>query len=171
MARPEAHAAAGNYADPRASRSAAEALKPGDSFFAECSNTVEVGWSSILFTVAAGRDQAQDFGGDPRPSRCHLENCKVAGATWTETNGREQKHYDLTSSFVWYLIKCAILKGELLLIRRAMRWQRRKDTDRPGLDEMKQAQRGKFDVVMAWAIDPWAASFTPCGVDLYLDGR
>jgi DNA invertase Pin-like site-specific DNA recombinase len=26
--------------------------------------------------------------------------------------------------------------------------------DRPGLDEMlKQAQRGKFDVVMAWAID------------------
>ena len=26
--------------------------------------------------------------------------------------------------------------------------------DRPGLDDMlKQAQRGKFDVVMAWAID------------------
>ena len=52
--------------------------------------------------------------------------------------------------------------------------------DRPGLDEMlKQAQRGKFDVVMAWAIDRLGRSLVDllqtieslkaCGVDLYLD--
>jgi DNA invertase Pin-like site-specific DNA recombinase len=52
--------------------------------------------------------------------------------------------------------------------------------DRPGLDEMlKQAQRGKFDVVMAWAIDRIGRSLVDllntieslkaCGVDLYLD--
>lgn len=52
--------------------------------------------------------------------------------------------------------------------------------DRPGLDEMlKQAQRGKFDVVMAWTIDRIGRSLVDllntieslkaCGVDLYLD--
>lgn len=52
--------------------------------------------------------------------------------------------------------------------------------DRPGLDEMlKGAQRGKFDVVMAWAIDRIGRSLVDllntieslkaCGVDLYLD--
>jgi DNA invertase Pin-like site-specific DNA recombinase len=52
--------------------------------------------------------------------------------------------------------------------------------DRLGLDEMlKQAQRGKFDVVMAWAIDRLGRSLVDllhtieslkaCGVDLYLD--
>jgi DNA invertase Pin-like site-specific DNA recombinase len=52
--------------------------------------------------------------------------------------------------------------------------------DRPGLDEMlKQAQRGKFDVVMAWAIDRLGRSLVDllstieslkaCSVDLYLD--
>jgi DNA invertase Pin-like site-specific DNA recombinase len=52
--------------------------------------------------------------------------------------------------------------------------------DRPGLDELlKQAQRGKFDVVMAWAIDRIGRSLVDllntietlkaCGVDLYLD--
>ena len=52
--------------------------------------------------------------------------------------------------------------------------------DRPGLDEMlKQAQRGRFDVVMAWAIDRLGRSLVDllqtieslkaCGVDLYLD--
>jgi DNA invertase Pin-like site-specific DNA recombinase len=52
--------------------------------------------------------------------------------------------------------------------------------DRPGLDEMlKQAQRGKFDVVMAWAIDRIGRSLVDllntiealkaCGIDLYLD--
>jgi DNA invertase Pin-like site-specific DNA recombinase len=52
--------------------------------------------------------------------------------------------------------------------------------DRAGLDEMlKQAQRGKFDVVMAWAIDRIGRSLVDlrntietlkaCGVDLYLD--
>jgi DNA invertase Pin-like site-specific DNA recombinase len=51
---------------------------------------------------------------------------------------------------------------------------------RPGLDAMlKQAQRGKFDVVMAWAIDRLGRSLVDllstieslkvCGVDLYLD--
>ena len=56
--------------------------------------------------------------------------------------------------------------------------KRRKD--RRGLDEMlKQAQRGKFDVVMAWAIDRIGRSLVDllntieglkaCGVDLYLD--
>jgi DNA invertase Pin-like site-specific DNA recombinase len=51
---------------------------------------------------------------------------------------------------------------------------------RPGLDEMlKQAQRGRFDVVMAWAIDRLGRSLVDllqtieglkaCGVDLYLD--
>ncbi len=35
LARSEANPAAGSYADPRASRSAAEALKLGDSFFPE----------------------------------------------------------------------------------------------------------------------------------------
>jgi DNA invertase Pin-like site-specific DNA recombinase len=51
---------------------------------------------------------------------------------------------------------------------------------RPGLDEMlKQAQRGKFDVVMAWAIDRLGRSLVDllqtieslraCNVDLYLD--
>jgi DNA invertase Pin-like site-specific DNA recombinase len=51
---------------------------------------------------------------------------------------------------------------------------------RPGLDEMlKQAQRGRFDVVMAWAIDRIGRSLVDllntietlkvCGVDLYLD--
>ena len=51
---------------------------------------------------------------------------------------------------------------------------------RPGLDEMlKQAQRGRFDVVMAWAIDRPGRSLVDllhtieslkaCGVDLYLD--
>ena len=53
-------------------------------------------------------------------------------------------------------------------------------TDRPGLDEMlKQAQRRRFDVVMAWAIDRVGRSLVDllgtiqhleaCGVDLYLD--
>jgi DNA invertase Pin-like site-specific DNA recombinase len=53
-------------------------------------------------------------------------------------------------------------------------------THRPGLDEMlKQAQRGKFDVVMAWAIDRLGRSLVDllstieslkaCSVDLYLD--
>ena len=52
--------------------------------------------------------------------------------------------------------------------------------DRPGLDELlKQAQRGRFDVVMAWAIDRLGRSLVDllqtieglraCGVDLYLD--
>ena len=52
--------------------------------------------------------------------------------------------------------------------------------DRPGLDEMlKQAQRGAFDVVMAWAIDRVGRSLIDllgtiqhleaCKVDLYLD--
>ena len=52
--------------------------------------------------------------------------------------------------------------------------------DRPGLDEMlKQAQRHRFDVVMAWAIDRIGRSLIDllgtiqhleaCGVDLYLD--
>ena len=52
--------------------------------------------------------------------------------------------------------------------------------DRPGLDQMlKEAQRGKFDVVMAWAIDRIGRSLVDllqtieslkaCGVDLYLD--
>jgi DNA invertase Pin-like site-specific DNA recombinase len=52
--------------------------------------------------------------------------------------------------------------------------------DRPGLDEMlKQAQRHRFDVVMAWAIDRIVRSLIDllgtiqhleaCGVDLYLD--
>ena len=52
--------------------------------------------------------------------------------------------------------------------------------DRPGLDEMlKQAQRHRFDVVMAWAIDRIGRSLIhllgtiqhleACGVDLYLD--
>ena len=52
--------------------------------------------------------------------------------------------------------------------------------DRPGLDALlKQAQCGKFDVVMAWAIDRLARSLVDllqtieslkaCGVDLYLD--
>jgi DNA invertase Pin-like site-specific DNA recombinase len=52
--------------------------------------------------------------------------------------------------------------------------------DRPGLNEMlKQAQRGKFDVVMAWAIDRLGRSLVDllqtieslkaCNVDLYLD--
>jgi DNA invertase Pin-like site-specific DNA recombinase len=51
---------------------------------------------------------------------------------------------------------------------------------RPGLDEMlKQAQRRRFDVVMAWAIDRLGRSLVDllhtidslkaCGVDLYLD--
>jgi DNA invertase Pin-like site-specific DNA recombinase len=52
--------------------------------------------------------------------------------------------------------------------------------DRPGLDRMlKEAQRGRFDVVMAWAIDRVGRSLVDllntiqtleaCGVDLYLD--
>jgi DNA invertase Pin-like site-specific DNA recombinase len=52
--------------------------------------------------------------------------------------------------------------------------------DRPGLDAMlKDAQRGKFDIVMAWAIDRIGRSLVDllntieglkaCGVDLYLD--
>jgi DNA invertase Pin-like site-specific DNA recombinase len=52
--------------------------------------------------------------------------------------------------------------------------------DRPGLDDMlKQAQRGAFDVVMAWAIDRVGRSLVDllgtiqhleaCKVDLYLD--
>ena len=52
--------------------------------------------------------------------------------------------------------------------------------DRPGLDDMlKQAQRGTFDVVMAWAIDRVGRSLIDllgtiqhleaCHVDLYLD--
>ena len=52
--------------------------------------------------------------------------------------------------------------------------------DRPGLDEMlKQAQRRRFDVVMAWAIDRLGRSLVDllhtieslkaCNVDLYLD--
>jgi DNA invertase Pin-like site-specific DNA recombinase len=52
--------------------------------------------------------------------------------------------------------------------------------DRPGLDEMlKQVQRHRFDVVMAWAIDRIGRSLIDllgtiqhleaCGVDLYLD--
>ena len=52
--------------------------------------------------------------------------------------------------------------------------------DRPGLDAMlKAAQRGKFDVVMAWAIDRLGRSLVDllstienlkaCDVDLYLD--
>src|SRR5262249_10569564 len=52
--------------------------------------------------------------------------------------------------------------------------------DRPGLDEMlRQAQRRRFDVVMAWAIDRLGRSLIDllgtiqhletCGVDLYLD--
>ena len=52
--------------------------------------------------------------------------------------------------------------------------------DRAGLDQMlKDAQRGKFDVVMAWAIDRIGRSLVDllstietlkaCGVDLYLD--
>lgn len=52
--------------------------------------------------------------------------------------------------------------------------------DRPGLDEMlKQAQRHRFDVVMAWAIDRMGRSLVDllgtiqhleaCGVDLFLD--
>lgn len=52
--------------------------------------------------------------------------------------------------------------------------------DRPGLDEMlKEAQRGKFDVVMAWSIDRVGRSLVDllgtiqhleaCHTDLYLD--
>jgi DNA invertase Pin-like site-specific DNA recombinase len=52
--------------------------------------------------------------------------------------------------------------------------------DRPGLDEMlKQVQRHRFDVVMAWAIDRIGRSLVDllgtiqhleaCGVDLYLE--
>jgi len=52
--------------------------------------------------------------------------------------------------------------------------------DRPGLDRMlNDASRGKFDVVMAWAIDRLGRSLSDllgtieqleaCGVDLYLD--
>jgi DNA invertase Pin-like site-specific DNA recombinase len=52
--------------------------------------------------------------------------------------------------------------------------------DRPGLDQMlKDAQRGKFDIIMAWAIDRVGRSLfdllgtiqhlEACGVDLYLD--
>jgi DNA invertase Pin-like site-specific DNA recombinase len=52
--------------------------------------------------------------------------------------------------------------------------------DRPGLDEMlEDAQRRRFDVVMAWAIDRLGRSLIDllgtiqqleaCGVDLYLD--
>jgi DNA invertase Pin-like site-specific DNA recombinase len=52
--------------------------------------------------------------------------------------------------------------------------------ERPGLDDMlKQAQRGRFDVVMAWAIDRIGRSLIDllgtiehldaCKVDLYLD--
>jgi DNA invertase Pin-like site-specific DNA recombinase len=52
--------------------------------------------------------------------------------------------------------------------------------DRPGLDEMlKDAQRRRFDVIMAWAIDRLGRSLIDllgtiqaleaCGVDLYLD--
>src|SRR5215475_10557470 len=52
--------------------------------------------------------------------------------------------------------------------------------DRPGLDDMlKDAQRRRFDVVMAWAIDRLGRSLIDllgtiqaleaCGVDLYLD--
>jgi DNA invertase Pin-like site-specific DNA recombinase len=52
--------------------------------------------------------------------------------------------------------------------------------DRPGLDQMlKDAQRGRFDVVMVWAIDRIGRSLVDllntieslkaCGVDLYLD--
>ena len=52
--------------------------------------------------------------------------------------------------------------------------------DRPGLDQLlKDAQKGKFDVVMAWAIDRVGRSLVDlldtiqhleaCGVDLYLD--
>src|SRR5262252_6576377 len=52
--------------------------------------------------------------------------------------------------------------------------------DRPGLDEMlKDAQRRRFDVVMAWAIDRLGRSLIDllgtiqqlesCGVDVYLD--
>ena len=52
--------------------------------------------------------------------------------------------------------------------------------DRPGLDEMlKDAQRRRFDIVMAWAIDRLGRSLIDllgtiqqletCGVDLYLD--
>ena len=52
--------------------------------------------------------------------------------------------------------------------------------DRPGLDAMlKAAQRGKFDVAMAWAIDRLGRSLVDllstienlkaCNVDLYLD--
>src|SRR5262249_54063751 len=52
--------------------------------------------------------------------------------------------------------------------------------DRPGLDRMlKDAQRGSFDVVMAWAIDRLGRSLIDllgtiehlhsCGCDLYLD--
>src|SRR5262249_30577259 len=52
--------------------------------------------------------------------------------------------------------------------------------DRPGLDQMlKDAQRRRFDVVMAWAIDRLRRSLIDllgtiqaleaCGVDLYLD--
>jgi DNA invertase Pin-like site-specific DNA recombinase len=52
--------------------------------------------------------------------------------------------------------------------------------DRPGLDTMlKDAQRGRFDIVMAWAIDRLGRSLIDllgtiqsleaCGVDLYLD--
>jgi DNA invertase Pin-like site-specific DNA recombinase len=52
--------------------------------------------------------------------------------------------------------------------------------DRPGLDDMlKQAQRGAFDVVMAWSIDRVGRSLIDllgtiqhleaCNVDLYLD--
>jgi DNA invertase Pin-like site-specific DNA recombinase len=55
-----------------------------------------------------------------------------------------------------------------------------KGARRAGLDEMlKQAQRGKVDVVMAWAIDRIGRSLVDlrntietlkaCGVDLYLD--
>ena len=51
---------------------------------------------------------------------------------------------------------------------------------RPGLDQMlKDAQRRKFDVIMAWAIDRLGRSLIDllatiqtleaCGVDLYLD--
>ena len=56
----------------------------------------------------------------------------------------------------------------------------KKRDQRPGLDSLlKDAQRRKFDVVMAWAIDRMGRSLVDllhtietlqaCGVDLYLD--
>jgi DNA invertase Pin-like site-specific DNA recombinase len=57
---------------------------------------------------------------------------------------------------------------------------RRGAKERPGLDEMlKDAQRRRFDIVMAWAVDRLGRSLIDllgtiqaleaCGVDLYLD--